>query len=95
MNSVAQGGGLVPGGGLPRGVSNAFQGGSPIFWGVSNFGGGLIQFFFYIQIFFLIQNFFSNFFPPGNFFWDAPPSQLDTVTERPVRILLECILVNV
>ena len=42
--------------------------------------------------------FFSFFFsissPPQNSFWDAHPP-LETVNARPVRILLECILVFV
>ena len=39
--------------------------------------------------------FFSQFiFPQKNFFWDAhPPPRPETVNARPVRILLECILV--
>ena len=86
-------GGLVPGRGSPifRGVSN-FSGRSPIFWGspiflgVSNFGGikGDPPFF-------------------GGYFFDFclslgihPPRtrHRNTVNVRPVRILLECILVE-
>ena len=77
-----------PGGLQFLGVSNFF-GGLQFFWGVSNFGGP--QFGGGNSNFFLNSNFFSNFFPQKKFFWDASP--LDTVTERPVHILLECILV--
>ena len=69
-------------------------GGFPIFWGgvwswgeISNFSGGL-QFwggppFFFV---FLISAFFGDTPPPGT-------RHRNTVKVRPVRILLECILV--
>ena len=61
------------------GVSN-FSGGSPIFQGVSHFSGGL-------QFFRGSPNFRVGGSP--NFCQPLP----DTVNERPVHILLECILV--
>ena len=100
------GGLLVPGGVSPifRGVSN-FSGGSPnfqggllFFGGVSNFLGGLQIFgegvsnFLGVSKFFFFF-FFSIFFSPNKIFWDVPPSPPETVNARPVRILLECILV--
>ena len=67
------------GGGVwSRGVSN--------FLGVSKFSGGL-QFFGGSPNFFFFQIF------PQNFFWDAPTPPPETVNARPVRILLECILI--
>ena len=90
-------GGLVPGGGSPifQGGLQFFKG-SPFFQGSPIFGGVNSNFFiqiFLIQIF-LIQFFFnSNFFPKiSSGMHPLPP---DMVTERPVRILLECILVVV
>ena len=79
------------------GVSNFWGGlqffrGSPIFRGVSNFSGGL-QFwggliFFGGGNFFLISALFGDTPPPlGTRHWN-------TVNVRPVRILLECILVK-
>ena len=75
------------------GVSNflgclQFFGGSPIFWGISNFGGGLQFFgggvhsnFFLIQSFFLIEIFFLIFFLQ-NFFWDASPPRIWSLSGR-------------
>ena len=97
------GGGLVPGEGgeggsqifwrgspIFGGVSNFSGGRSPIFrGGVSNFSGGVSNFSGGLQFFF---SFFFNFFPPQKIFWDAPHPP-ETVNARPVRILLECILV--
>ena len=93
----------------PRGVSK-FLGGLQFFGGVPpNFQGGLQFFGGFLQIFrgvlqFLggaVSKFFSlfffNFFSPKKFFWDAPnppPPLPETVNARPVRILLECILVS-
>ena len=94
----------------PGGVSNfwgspIFREGSPIFQGVSNFsggspifrrGGGWLQFFggsnFFggvLQIFF-----FKFFFPKISSGMHQPPPP-ETVNARPVRILLECILVSI
>ena len=74
-----------------RGVSEflgglKFSGGSEIFGGMSEILGGCLKFFFL---------FFSISFPPKKSFWDAhtTPSP-ETVNARPVRILLECILVS-
>ena len=80
------------------GVSNFSRGGGVSnFSGVSNFGGvfpiflggGYFKFFF-IQIFF-IQIFLNSNFFSSKFLLGCPPP--DMVTEQPVRILLECILV--
>ena len=51
-------------------------------WGGLQFSGGrgLIQIFL-IQIFFLIQFFFLIFFPQ-NFFWDAPPPLIRSLSGR-------------
>ena len=64
------------------------------------FGGGLLQIFgggvcskFSGGLKFFFLFFFNLFSPPKNSFWDAPPPP-ETVNARPVRILLECILVN-
>ena len=100
----------VPGGvwswGSPifRGVSN-FSGGSPIFWGspiflggVSNFWGGGVSNFLGGQLRGDPPIFWGgNFFLISAFFGDTPPSgtrHRNTVNVRPVRILLECILVR-
>ena len=75
------------------GVSN-FSGGSPIFWGVSNFSEGGVR--GTPSIFILGGEFFFDFC----FLWEytptTPPPESRVkhmVNERPVRILLECILV--
>ena len=70
-----------------------FFGGSPIFrgspnlQGVSNFSGGPPIFFFKFFFFF----FDNSFFPKISSGMHPPP---ETVNARPLRILLECILVQ-
>ena len=76
------GGGLVPGGG----VSN-FSG------GVSNFSGGFLQFFGERFLQFFWGGGFLQIFRGSPIFRGGGLHQ-NTVTVRPVRILLECILVG-
>ena len=77
------GGCLVKGGVWSQGVSN-FLGGLQFFGGSPILGVGVNSNFFLIQI----------FFPKISSGMHQPPSPPDTVNERPVRILLECILVK-
>ena len=76
-------GGMVWSGLVVPGVSNFFWG---VWWGVSNFSGGSLS------------NFSGGWSGLGGslqFFGGSPtPPPPDTVNERPVRILLECILVH-
>ena len=76
------------------GVSN-FLGGSPNFWGVSNFSGGSLN-LWGVSNFLGGPTFWGGFFLISAFFGDTPPPRTrhrNTVNVRPVRILLECILV--
>ena len=77
---------LSTGGGVPGLVPGGYE----ICWQVGQKfggggGGGSPNFFSF---------FFSNYFFLKKSFWDAPPPP-ETVNARPVRILLECILVFV
>ena len=68
------------------GVCSKFSGGGR---SDPNFGGGVWNFFFF---------FFSIYFPPKKIssgMHTLPPSAPETVNARPVRILLECILVQI